>query len=276
MQNRRHARRHDITRFAPIAAFENVRLTSICVRCNKTKLVGAFGHLSISSFNFFVGVGKIRIAGAKCAEQFALSVPSFVFLEPSQRHHANFWTKDRLAGSFISRRGNSETSQRVLTSESLVERKSQHSFRHRNQAAPSFEKRLCFPCCVVPVRHHSPSREVFRLSNFFSLVLCQSLCQSPLQPENPPAKNRPWHFPIRHRLFSSASFSGDAASTENSVRTKLPFAARPGPLAGRFGSVNASRRNPVIPLSFVFTVTRVNGNGRTRTRRQQRIVVQVC
>jgi hypothetical protein len=55
-------------------------------------------------------------------------------------------------------------------------------------------------------------------------------------------------------VFVASGFSNGAATTMNSWRTKFPFFERPGPLRGRFGSVRASRRKAVMPLSGVFTV----------------------
>src|SRR5438309_7974434 len=55
-------------------------------------------------------------------------------------------------------------------------------------------------------------------------------------------------------LVFVGSVSG-AAQAVNSVRTKLPFFARPGPYIGKLGSRNTSRRNPVILVALVLTLT---------------------
>src|SRR5438045_290385 len=55
-------------------------------------------------------------------------------------------------------------------------------------------------------------------------------------------------------LFVRAGSDSGAAHPVNSVRTKFPFFARPGPNMGRFGSRNTSRRKPVMFVIFVLKV----------------------
>ena len=56
------------------------------------------------------------------------------------------------------------------------------------------------------------------------------------------------------RVVDSGSFSGAAVSL-NSFKTKLPFWARPGPLAGNLSSGNTSRRMAVMSFSLLVNVT---------------------
>ena len=57
----------------------------------------------------------------------------------------------------------------------------------------------------------------------------------------------------RHGTVLAGSALG-AAVTRNSLSTKLPLSARPGPCAGRFGSVSASSRIAVMPVRSVGAV----------------------
>src|SRR5262249_41652059 len=55
--------------------------------------------------------------------------------------------------------------------------------------------------------------------------------------------------------LGGAEFPAAWAATWNSLRTRLPLGARPGPCAGRLGSVSTSRRTPVTPASLALAVT---------------------
>ena len=55
--------------------------------------------------------------------------------------------------------------------------------------------------------------------------------------------------------FALTGSPSGAAVTRNSLSTKLPLGARPGPCAGSFGSGNTSRRMPVMPVTLVLAVT---------------------